>query len=94
MFGEYNYADFGRKDISFTNGPGTVGSPSVVSTRLNIQTALFGVIGVVALLLVLRPMVLRITSVVPGALAGPGGSLATISADGTTHRLTPSCRRV
>ncbi|SDP47162.1 outer membrane protein [Afipia sp. GAS231] len=43
VFGEYNYADFGRKDISFTNGPGTVGSPSVVSTRLNIQTALVGV---------------------------------------------------
>ena len=29
------------------------------------QTALFGVIGVLALLLVLRPMVLRITSVAP-----------------------------
>ena len=37
------------------------------------QTALFGVIGVLALLLVLRPMVLRITSVAPAALAGGGG---------------------
>ena len=34
------------------------------------QTALFGLIGIVALLLVLRPMVLRITSVAPGALEG------------------------
>jgi flagellar M-ring protein FliF len=48
------------------------------------QTALFGVIGVVALLLVLRPMVLRITSVAPGALAGPGGSLAAISGAATS----------
>jgi flagellar M-ring protein FliF len=34
------------------------------------QTALFGVIGVLALLVVLRPMVLRITSVTPKAVAG------------------------
>ena len=46
------------------------------------QTALFGVIGVLALLLVLRPMVLRITSVAPGsALAmADGGLLATPAA--------------
>ena len=36
------------------------------------QTALFGVIGVLALLLVLRPMVLRITSVAPAGAAGGG----------------------
>jgi flagellar M-ring protein FliF len=48
------------------------------------QTALFGVIGVVALLLVLRPMVLRITSVAPGALTGPGGALAAISGAATS----------
>ncbi len=48
------------------------------------QTALFGVIGVVALLLVLRPMVLRITSVAPGSLAAPGGSLAAISSAATS----------
>jgi flagellar M-ring protein FliF len=40
------------------------------------QTALFGAIGVLALLLVLRPMVLRITSVVPTTLAGAGTMLA------------------
>jgi flagellar M-ring protein FliF len=34
------------------------------------QTALFGVIGVLALLLVLRPMVLRITSVTPAGFGG------------------------
>jgi len=34
------------------------------------QTALFGVVGVLALLLVLRPMVVRITSVTPAALGG------------------------
>lgn len=38
------------------------------------QTALFGAIGVLALLLVLRPMVLRITSVSPAALAAGGGA--------------------
>jgi flagellar M-ring protein FliF len=41
------------------------------------QTALFGVIGVLALLVVLRPMVLRITSVTPAAIAGPGGAALT-----------------
>jgi flagellar M-ring protein FliF len=38
------------------------------------QTALFGMIGVMALLLVLRPMVLRITTLAPAAL--PGGAVA------------------
>ncbi len=38
------------------------------------QTALFGVIGVLALLVVLRPMVLRITSVTPAAIAGAGSA--------------------
>lgn len=38
------------------------------------QTALFGAIGVLTLLVVLRPMVLRITSVAPSALAGSGGA--------------------
>jgi outer membrane immunogenic protein len=43
VFGEYNYMDFGRRDIAFTAGPGTVGLPSVHSTRLTMQTALVGV---------------------------------------------------
>jgi flagellar M-ring protein FliF len=43
------------------------------------QTALFGVIGVVTLLVVLRPMMLRITSVVPAALAGGGNALASLA---------------
>ena len=43
------------------------------------QTALFGVIGVLALLVVLRPMVLRITSVAPTALAGGGSVLAALT---------------
>ena len=46
------------------------------------QTVLFGVIGIVALLLVLRPMVLRITSVAPGALAGGASPLAVLSGPG------------
>jgi flagellar M-ring protein FliF len=41
------------------------------------QTALFGAVGVLALLLVLRPMVLRITSVTP-ALEGGGAALAAL----------------
>ena len=44
------------------------------------QTALFGVIGVLALLVVLRPMVLRITSATPTALAGPGNSALAVLA--------------
>jgi outer membrane immunogenic protein len=43
VFGEYNYMDFGRKDIAFTAGPATVGAADVVSTRLTVQTALAGV---------------------------------------------------
>jgi outer membrane immunogenic protein len=43
VFGEYNYMDFGRDNITFTQAPGTVGSPTVVSTRLTMQTALVGV---------------------------------------------------
>ncbi|MBN8908893.1 MAG: flagellar M-ring protein FliF, partial [Rhodospirillales bacterium] len=42
------------------------------------QTTLFGVIALLALLLVLRPMVTRLTTLAPGqaALAGPAGTLA------------------
>jgi flagellar M-ring protein FliF len=43
------------------------------------QTALFGVIGVLTLLVVLRPMVLRITAVAPAALAGGGAALASLT---------------
>jgi flagellar M-ring protein FliF len=44
------------------------------------QTALFGAIGVLALLLVLRPMVLRITAVAPGAaLTGGATALAALA---------------
>jgi len=43
VFGEYNYLDFGRKDIAFVPGPGTAGAADVISTRLTIQQALVGV---------------------------------------------------
>jgi outer membrane immunogenic protein len=43
VFGEYNYMDFGRKDIAFIAGPGTVGAPDIVRTRLEVQQALVGV---------------------------------------------------
>jgi outer membrane immunogenic protein len=43
VFGEYNYMDFGRKDIAFIAGPTTTGAPDIVSTRLTIQQALVGV---------------------------------------------------
>jgi len=41
-----------------------------------VQTALFGMIGLLALLLVLRPMIMRLTALAPGAAGlggGPGG---------------------
>lgn len=45
VFGEYNYMDFGRKNIGYVPGPltvpGSVGD--LISTRLTAQTALFGV---------------------------------------------------
>jgi len=45
VFGEYNYMDFGGKDIGYIPGPltrpGSVGD--LLSTRLTAQTALFGV---------------------------------------------------
>jgi flagellar M-ring protein FliF len=40
------------------------------------QTALFGIVGVLALLFVLRPMVLRLTTSQQGALANEAGSAA------------------
>jgi outer membrane immunogenic protein len=43
VFAEYNYMDFGRENINFIAGPGTVGLPTVNSTRLEMQTALVGV---------------------------------------------------
>jgi flagellar M-ring protein FliF len=42
------------------------------------QTALFGVIGVMTLLVVLRPMVLRLTTLGPGAFAGGDTALPTL----------------
>ena len=43
------------------------------------QTALFGVIGVMTLLVVLRPMVLRLTTLGPGAFAGGDATLPALS---------------
>jgi len=43
VFGEFNYMDFGRKDVAFTAGPNTVGAPDLISTRLRMETALVGV---------------------------------------------------
>jgi flagellar M-ring protein FliF len=59
------------------------------------QTALFGAIGVAALLLVLRPMVLRITSVAPAALAGGGTALASLAAPAAAGALpAPSAQAI
>jgi flagellar M-ring protein FliF len=44
------------------------------------QTALFGVIGLLALLLVLRPMVARLTAMAPGGFALAGGTSAALLA--------------
>jgi len=55
------------------------------------QTALFGLIGVVTLLVVLRPMVLRITSVVPGMVSGAltGGAPALAALGGPAGSALP-----
>jgi flagellar M-ring protein FliF len=59
--------------------PIAIDSPTVLGMRLEkndlmrlAQTALFGLIALLALFMVLRPMVARITMLAP-ALAGPGG---------------------
>jgi flagellar M-ring protein FliF len=55
------------------------------------QTALFGVIGVVTLLLVLRPMVLRLTTLSSaGALAGGGGTALAALTGPASSALAPS----
>jgi outer membrane immunogenic protein len=44
VFGEFNYLDFGRKNISFVAAPGTVGVVAdVVRTRLQVEQVLVGV---------------------------------------------------
>ena len=58
------------------------------------QTALFGLVGIVALLLVLRPMVLRITSVVPGSITGGSASMAALAAPGTPRLAGPAAHAI
>ena len=54
------------------------------------QTALFGVIGLLALLLVLRPMVMRLTALAPSALAlTDGGDAALAGVGGYTGTIPP-----
>ncbi|HEY7576654.1 MAG TPA: flagellar basal-body MS-ring/collar protein FliF [Acetobacteraceae bacterium] len=59
------------------------------------QTALFGVIGVLALLVVLRPMVLRITAATAPAIAGAGGSaFAALAGPGGAALPAPSAQAI
>ena len=43
MFGEFNYMDFGNKNVNFVAAPGTVGVADVVRTRLEVEQFLVGV---------------------------------------------------
>jgi outer membrane immunogenic protein len=43
VFGEFNYLDFGTRDVAFTAAPGTVNPASIIRTRLSESQALFGV---------------------------------------------------
>jgi len=43
VFGEYDYLDFGTRDVSFVAGPGTTGLPDVIGTRLRASEALVGI---------------------------------------------------
>jgi flagellar M-ring protein FliF len=54
------------------------------------QTALFGVIGVLALLLVLRPMVMRLTTLGHTALRGGGAGLASLAGPATAALSAPA----
>lgn len=43
VFGEFNYMDFGRNNISFVQAPGTAGVADVVRTKLEVEQFLVGV---------------------------------------------------
>ena len=43
VFAEYNYMDFGHKDVAFVTAPATAGNPDLVRTKLEVSTALVGV---------------------------------------------------
>jgi outer membrane immunogenic protein len=43
VFGEYNYLDFGSKNVNFVTAPGAVGAADVVRTRLRVDQFLVGV---------------------------------------------------
>ena len=43
VFGEFNYMDFGNRNIAFVAAPGTVGLADVVRTRLEVEQFLMGV---------------------------------------------------
>ncbi|QPC91942.1 outer membrane protein [Mesorhizobium sp. INR15] len=42
VFGEYNYMDFGKHDVTYTLAPGAGGSAGIVSTKLTVQQAIIG----------------------------------------------------
>jgi outer membrane immunogenic protein len=43
VFGEFNYMDFGNKNVFFVQAPGTVGVADVVRTKLEVEQFLVGV---------------------------------------------------
>jgi outer membrane immunogenic protein len=43
VFGEFNYMDFGNKNVNFVQAPGTVGVADVVRTKLEVEQFLVGV---------------------------------------------------
>jgi outer membrane immunogenic protein len=43
VFGEFNYMDFGTKNVAFVSAPGTVGLADVVRTKLEVEQFLVGV---------------------------------------------------
>jgi outer membrane immunogenic protein len=43
VFGEYNYMDFGRKNVNYVTAPTGAGVPDVISTRLTVQQLLVGI---------------------------------------------------
>jgi outer membrane immunogenic protein len=43
VFGEFNYMDFGTRNIAFVAAPGTVNAASVLATKLTVDQAVLGV---------------------------------------------------
>jgi flagellar M-ring protein FliF len=87
------FASEGGTSVGDASGPLGLNLDKADVLRLA-QTGLFGVIGLLALLVVLRPMILRITSVAPAALSGPGSALSALAGQASGALSGPAAQAI